>query len=123
MYLFSFEKLDLWKDARSLAKMAYAITDSFPNSEKYGLMNQMNRAAVSVASNIAEGSARIKSKDKVRFLHIAFGSLMEFLNQLIIADDFGWVNQDQFITTRNQIEMIAKKINALEKAWIKQNNI
>ena len=118
MYLFSFEKLEVWNDARALVKMIYKLTEGFPSSEKFGLINQMNRAAVSVASNIAEGSARISAKDKSRFMHIAFGSLMELLNQLIIAGDFGWVNEDQMISGRSQIEKVANKLNALEKAFL-----
>lgn len=101
MYLFSFEKLEVWSDARSLVKMVYEITAGFPTTEKFGLINQMNRAAVSVASNIAEGSARITANDKARFMHIAFGSLMELFNQLIIAGDFGWVSEEQMIRGRS----------------------
>lgn len=88
MYIFSFEKLEVWNDARELVKLIYEATKNFPNSEKYGLANQMNRSVVSVASNIAEGSGKIQSKDKARYIHTAYGSLMELLNQLIIASDF-----------------------------------
>jgi four helix bundle protein len=118
MYLFSFEKLEVWNDARVLVKMIYEITAGFPASEKFGLINQMNRASVSVASNIAEGSARITANDKARFMHIAFGSLMELLNQLIIAGDFGWVSEEQMIRARSQVEKVANKLNALEKAYL-----
>jgi len=118
MYLFSFEKLEVWKDTRVLVKMIYGLTEGFPSSEKFGLINQMNRAAVSVASNIAEGSARVSAKDKAKFMHIAFGSLMELLNQLIIAGDFGWVNEEQLKNGRSQIEKVANKLNALEKAYL-----
>jgi four helix bundle protein len=78
----------------------------------------MNRAALSVASNIAEGSARITPNDKARFLHIAFGSLMELLNQLIISSDLGWVEEAELTTLRTQIEKVANKINALRKVTL-----
>ncbi len=83
--------------------MIYGITTTFPNSEKYGLANQMNSSVVSVSSNIAEGSGKIQSKDKARFIHIAYGSLMELLNQLIIASDFGWLAPEQYLLIRSQI--------------------
>jgi four helix bundle protein len=119
MYIFSFEKLEVWNDSRELVKMIYGITTSFPNSEKYGLANQMNRAVISVSSNIAEGSGKMQSKDKARFIHISFGSLMELLNQLIIASDFGWIVPEQYQMIRSQIEKVANKLIALEKAWVK----
>lgn len=119
MYLFSFEKLEVWNDSKELVKMIYGITTTFPNSEKYGLANQMNSSVVSVSSNIAEGSGKIQSKDKARFIHIAYGSLMELLNQLIIASDFGWLAPEQYLLIRSQIEKVANKLIALEKAWVK----
>lgn len=119
MYIFSFEKLEVWNDARELVKLIYEATKNFPNSEKYGLANQMNRSVVSVASNIAEGSGKIQSKDKARYIHTSYGSLMELLNQLIIASDFDWVKNEEYLLTRNQIEKIANKLIALEKAWNK----
>lgn len=119
MYIFSFEKLEVWNDARELVKLIYEATKNFPNSEKYGLANQMNSSVVSVSSNIAEGSGKIQSKDKARFIHIAYGSLMKLLNQLIIASDFGWLAPEQYLLIRSQIEKVANKLIALEKAWVK----
>ncbi len=116
MYTYSFEKLEVWHDARALAKMIYEITSVFPSSEKFGLTNQMNRAVVSVVSNIAEGSARKTAADKERFVHISFGSLMELLSQLIIASDFGWVEEKRLKDGRSQIERVGNKLNALAKA-------
>lgn len=119
MYLFSFEKLEVWKDARTLAKMVYELTACFPKSEVYGLVSQMNRSVISISSNIAEGSGRLKPNDKARFMHIAFGSLMELLNQLIISNDLGWTSEEKLLDVRAQIEKVANKLNALEKVLLK----
>ena len=63
MYTYSFEKLEVWIDAKEFAKLIYTLTTPFPGSEKYGLISQLRRAAISVCSNIAEGSARNSYKD------------------------------------------------------------
>lgn len=77
--------LDLWKRAVELATATYQLTLAFPASERFGLTQQLRRAAVSVASNIAEGAARGTSRDFIRFLHIARGSLAEWETQIEIA--------------------------------------
>ncbi|MBD5232200.1 MAG: four helix bundle protein [Bacteroidales bacterium] len=83
-YSLSFEKLEVYQLSRSLVKWVYRVTSSFPEHQRFSLINQLQRAAVSVASNIAEGSGRQHSKDKVHFIHIAYGSLMEVYCQLQI---------------------------------------
>ncbi|HKP46238.1 MAG TPA: four helix bundle protein, partial [Pyrinomonadaceae bacterium] len=74
---YSFEKLRVWQSAREVAKTVYTTTAAFPQREVYGLVSQCNRAAISVAANIAEGSARQSRKDQAHFSEIAYGSLME----------------------------------------------
>lgn len=86
-YISSFEKLQVWNDARGLVKQVYTLTEQFPITEKYGLVSQMRRAVVSVVSNIAEGSGRSSQKDQAHFYQIAFSSLIELLNQFIIVND------------------------------------
>jgi len=86
-HTYSFEKLEAWKNARSLAKAIYVLSSKFSNSEKFGLASQIQRTAVSVSSNIAEGSGRNSPKEKIRFIEIVYGSLMETLSQLFIAKD------------------------------------
>ena len=86
-HTYSFEKLEVWKNARSLAKAIYVLSSKFSNSEKFGLASQIQRTAVSVSSNIAEGSGRNSPKEKIRFIEIVYGSLMETLSQLFIAKD------------------------------------
>jgi four helix bundle protein len=85
--------LDVWKKAMGLARMVYEATQKFPVSEIYGLTSQMRRAAVSVPSNIAEGAARGGSKEFIRFLRIALGSLAELETQVILSADLGFVNE------------------------------
>ena len=79
------KKLDLWQVAMDLVIEIYRITESFPKEEKYGLSNQVRRAAVSVPSNIAEGAARQTKKEFVNYLHMAQGSLSELDTQLEVA--------------------------------------
>lgn len=80
MYQYSFEKLEVWKDAKELAKQIYVLTAEYPTEEKFGLTSQLRRASISVASNIAEGSSRSTSKDKAYSTTIAFSSAAEVLN-------------------------------------------
>jgi four helix bundle protein len=83
--MFSFEKLEVWNKAIDFADLVYAITRSFPGEERFGLTNQMRRAAVSVASNIAEGSSRSSKSDFARFIEIATGSVFEVVTQALIS--------------------------------------
>jgi four helix bundle protein len=83
--MFRFEKLDVWQKAVELADDVYVVTRSFPDHERFGLTAQMRRAAVSISSNIAEGSGRSSDADFARFLEIAYGSLMEIVSQSLIA--------------------------------------
>ena len=91
------------------------MTSSFPDNEKYGLTNQIRRAIVSVSSNIAEGSTRQTNKEKARFYEIAFGSLIEVLNQLILATDLEYISNDQQKEIRTKIEETGRLLNALHK--------
>jgi four helix bundle protein len=77
--------LDVWKQSIELAQATYQLSAEFPASELYGLMSQMRRAAVSVASNIAEGAARNSDKEFVKFLYITLGSIAELETQYVLA--------------------------------------
>src|SRR3989338_7371588 len=83
--MFNFEKLDIWNEAIAFADLVYTATHAFPDEERFGLTNQMRRAAVSISSNIAEGSSRSSRTDFARFIEIATGSLFEVVSQSIIA--------------------------------------
>jgi four helix bundle protein len=94
-YQFSFEKLEVWQLSRTLAGDIYKRTQSFPPEEKYSLISQLRRSALSVSANIAEGTTRASAKDQAHFTTIAFGSLMELFNHLVIANDLGYIKEDE----------------------------
>jgi four helix bundle protein len=83
--MFNFEKLDVWNDAIAFADSVYTITRAFPDDERFGLTSQMRRAAVSISSNLAEGSSRSSRPDYSRFIEIATGSLYEVVSQSVIS--------------------------------------
>ena len=105
MYLFNFEKLDVWQKSRNLAKEIYLVTKDFPNEEKYGLVSQLRRSAISVCSNISEGASRTSLNDQKHFYEIAFSSLMEAMNQLIISYDLNLLDAKQIDEFRKKIEI------------------
>ena len=90
-----YRRLAVWSKAHELALMTYHLTNSFPNTEQFGLTSQMRRAAVSVASNIVEGYGRGTDRDFARFLNIASGSNCELEYQLLLAGDLGYVTQTE----------------------------
>ena len=95
MKTYSFEKLNVWHLSRTLVKEIYSSTKSFPKDKLFGLTSQIKRAVVSVSSNITEGTARISKKEKARFSEMAFGSLMEVLSQLLVAQDLGYLSESE----------------------------
>ena len=117
-YTFSFEKLNVWIDSKELIKIIYTITKDFPSEEKFGLTNQLRRASVSIASNLAEGTSRNTSKDKAHFTTLYFSSLMEVLNQVIIAKELELIKEHDYNTIITDIEKISNKLNALRKSQL-----
>jgi four helix bundle protein len=113
MKIYSFEKLEVWQNARVLAKHIYLITKNYPEEEKFCLTNQMRRAAISISSNIAEGSGRTSNKDFAHFVQISYGSLLELLNQLILSLDLEYIDELTYSKTRSKIEEISNKLNSL----------
>ena len=115
MYVYSFEKLEVWKESKKLTKIIYQITSRYPENEKFGLTSQLRRASISVCSNLAEGSARITSKDKAHFSTMAYSSLIEVLNQIIISYELDFIDESDYLNFRNLIESLSNKINSLRK--------
>jgi four helix bundle protein len=113
MYTFSFERLDVWNKSRIFTKNIYKLTATFPDSEKFGIIGQLRRAAISVCSNIAEGSSRKSKKDQSHFYNIAYSSLTETLNQLIISNDLGYLERAMLQELRNDIHTISLMLNRL----------
>src|SRR5437016_3441444 len=115
-YVYPFEKLRVWQSARSLIKKVYQTTKAFPRSELYGLTSQTNRAAVSIAANLAEGASRTSRKDQAHFSQIAYGSLMELACLLIVAVDLEILSADRETKLREEIQAISRPLNALSAA-------
>ena len=122
MKTYSFEKLDTWQMARALAVRIYKVTREFPEDEKFGIISQMRRAGISISSNIAEGSARISGQDQARFYEIAYGSLMELLNQLIISVDLVYLPAESLNGFRSAIDDLAYKIGSLRSEALKSTS-
>lgn len=122
MYKYSFEKLDVWQQSRELVKAIYEITHEFPTEEKYGLTSQIRRATISVSSNLAEGAARKTAKDQAYFSTIAYGSLMEMLNQLILASDLEFITAEALNSIRPKIEEVGNKLNSLRNSQYQRIN-
>lgn len=91
-----YTELEVWKTARQLVKSVYCLTLQFPNTEVYGLTNQINRSVISIPSNIAEAIGRQSDKETIQFLYIAKGSLFELESQLYLAHDLNYISQNQF---------------------------
>lgn len=113
MYQFGFEKLEVWKESRRLVHSIYLVTGRFPPEEKFGITSQLRRAAISVCSNIAEGCSRTSFKEQAHFSSLAFGSLIELLNQLIISNDLLYFSIDDFQKLRKSIQSLSVKLNNL----------
>lgn len=106
-----FKELEIWKRSRLLCTDIYNLTHSFPESEKFGLTNQLRRASVSIASNIAEGSSRSSNKDFSRFLEITLGSCYEIETQLHIASDLKFITEAELKIITKELEEIIKMIS------------
>ena len=119
---YSFEKLRAWQEARELVVKVYKLLDKFPNFEKYALCDQLRRAIVSVPSNIAEGSGRTSLKEQIHFIEIAYGSLMESYNQLIIAVDLNYINDESLEILRPDIDNVARMLNGLRNTYTNRLN-
>ena len=104
--------LEAWKKSIDLVIKVYSSTQGFPPEEKYGLTNQIRRAAVSIPSNIAEGCARGSDKETLRFIDIALGSLAELETQLIIAETLDYLKQEDLYS---DINLVAAMISGLKK--------
>ena len=99
-----------------MAKQVYCLTKQLPFKEKFGLGSQMQRAIVSVSSNIAEGASRSGNKDQSHFYQTAYASLMEVLCQLMLCLDLGYIKEEEYNKIREAIEKISYQIHQLRKS-------
>ena len=111
----NFRKLEVWKDSRSLVKEIYMLTSVLPKSEKFGLVSQINRCAISIPANIAEGCAKDSQKDFMRFLQISLGSAFELETHLIICNDLEFINKVNSLIIIETVQRLQKRITTLIK--------
>jgi four helix bundle protein len=111
-----YKDLDVWKLSVQLAVSIYNLTQSFPKQEAFSLTDQMRRAAVSIASNIAEGSGRASKKDFAHFVSIAVGSARELETQLVIAVQVGYLSDPSCVEVQEQIVRVLKMLYKLRSS-------
>ena len=111
----SFTDLNAYKEAHKLVLMIYKITKDFPKEERFSLIDQLRRAAVSITSNIAEGFSRNTNKDKCQFYALASGSLSELQSQLLIAKDLKYLDQQTFNLIAQQSIIVRKLLSGLKR--------
>ena len=116
--MFGFERLDVWGKAIDFADTVYAVTRDFPADERFGLTNQMRRAAVSISSNIAEGSSRSSTKDFARFVEIATGSLFEVISQSFISRNQGLLTNEEFEILYAAAEEQGRMLSGLRRSLL-----
>lgn len=110
-----YKDLRIWQKGMGLTKTIYRLTARFPSEEKFGLVSQMRRAAVSIPSNIAEGQARRGTREFVQFLSLASGSLAELETQLLLCVDLGYARGLEVILVETEIAEIQKMIAAIQR--------
>jgi len=121
--MFNFEKLEIWREAINFADLVYGITKTFPETERFGLSNQMRRAAVSISSNLAEGSSRSSRPDFARFVEIATGSLFEVISQATISRQQGFLAKTDFDRLSYACEKQSKMLSGLRKSLLKHSRV
>lgn len=106
-----------------LVKLIYLYTNNFPKSETYGLLSQIRRAAISIPSNIAEGSSRNSDKELCRFLDISIGSCFELETQLILSKELNYLDKDRFNELESKISELQKMLFGFKQKIISENKI
>ena len=119
---FYYRKLKVYHQSKRLVTNIYSLTKSFPLQEQYGLSNQIQRAAISIPSNIAEGMGRFSLKESIHFLEIAHGLLMEVMCQLEIAEQLNYITSENLIEQEDLVDEIAKMLIGLRKTIEEKNN-
>ncbi len=110
-----YQELNVWQKGMILAKTIYQITNRYPSEEKFGLISQMRRAAVSIPSNLAEGQARHTTKEFIQFISLAEGSLAELHTQLLLSIDLNFIEQKEIGETLELMDELRKMLNSLRR--------
>ena len=116
MVVKSYKDLEVWQKSMDLVVMSYKTTKSFPQNEAYGLASQLQRAAVSIPANIAEGRERKYSKEFVQYLSIAYSSLAELETHIQIAERLNYIDNDKTKQLLDKTAEIGRMINGLRKS-------
>lgn len=109
----SYQDLNVWQKSMELARVVYGLVKFLPREEVYALSDQMRRAVVSIPSNIAEGYYRNSTRDYIRFLSMAKGSLGEIETQLLLCENFGYLQNEQIIPALTKCDEISKMLTVL----------
>ena len=117
MNRYSYKNLNVYQDAKAFVVAVYKLLDSFPDSEKFALCNQIRRAAISATSNIAEGVSRTSNKEKIHFLEIAYASMMEVDSQLDVSIELGYITIEQYELINKQINNIGRQLSVLRNKY------
>lgn len=112
----SYQDLEVWQKAMSLARDLYQATAGFPREERFGLINQMRRAAVSIPSNLAEGHARSGTSEFRHFVSIAMGSTAELETQVLLSADLGYLKTQVRDNLLSQLDAIGKMLRGLYRS-------
>ncbi len=118
----SHKDLDVWKEAIELAKTVYLVTQDYPKEEMFGLVSQMRRAGVSIASNIAEGAARQGNKEFLQFLYIAIGSASELDTQIEISKTASMGDKEKLSEVQESVNRVARMIQGLIRSIKQKGN-
>lgn len=116
--MFGFEKLEVWQKAIDFADLVYSATRGFPSDGRFGVTNQMRRAAISISSNIAEGSSRNSRKDFARFVEIATGSLFEVVSQSHVGRNQGFLSPEEFQIIYQASEEQSRMLSGLRRSLL-----
>ena len=112
----NFKELKVWQASMEISKAVFAITRLFPSEEKFTLISQMMRSAISIPSNIAEGCGRKSNKELYQYLNISLGSCFELETQLILAKEFNYIDEANFKPLQSQLIEVQRMITGLQKS-------
>ena len=119
----SYRDLDVWQRSMRLAKRIYQVTQKFPGDERFGLTNQLRRAAVSVPSNLAEGHARFGAGEFSRFISITMGSVAEIETQILLSKDLGYITSEITQEVLGELDAIGKMLRGLAKSIQRRRDV
>ncbi|MBQ2541400.1 MAG: four helix bundle protein [Paludibacteraceae bacterium] len=123
MEFFGYRSLVAYVKAKEVRMQVYRLIKHFPKEEQFALCNQLRRAAVSITSNIAEGMTRFSTKDKIHFIEIAYGSLMEVMSQLEVAQEENYISIEEFHNMETLIADTARLLSGLQRSFLPTENL